>query len=514
MKKIYNNIILGFLILLLFSCYKDKSNTTFKALDAFSIDGVKSNYTTSFIAYRDTLKIEPIIISEKKDRTFEYFWVSYTNNEESLDTIGREKNLTYPLNVEPRTYHLVFSVKDTKTGNFAFKHIEFLVETSTSSGWYILKDKGGFTSLDLFSENGILKDMGRPLAGNAGQIYYTTDFNYFDPKTEKRDKHTICIIPMSSNDMAVIRLSDFKELDKFNELFYSVPPTIKPTFWFEGNQNGYLVNNNKAHWIDRNDWWNPGKFGESLEWTGNDKYSLSRYFIYPIVGFNYSILVFDEEQSTFLYLYKNKMLSYKDEGYTYPYKNLNSDLLYMGYKKGNSGNIGIAILKVRSGPHKDRIILTRLDMVAASYLYDWWNNIYAGGINPVSKMDTLSTTLNVANAELYTISKQADFLYYTKDNKIGYYDFLNEKEHDNIYSLPSGEKITYIYHYYRVSSWSGKIYMNKLVVASSLANGNYKVYLFDLLAGIPQSNPKILKGKGKVADVLYVKEMNFYNNRR
>jgi hypothetical protein len=534
MKTTYNNIILGFLILLMFSCYKDKSNTTFEKLDKFNIDGIKDKYD-NILAF-STLKIEPIIVSEKKDRNFEYFWICYdiTKNEQ-LDTISKEKNLKYHVNLGPGTYDIMFSVKNTKTGNFAFKKTQIIVETKTTSGWYILKDKEGFTQLDLFNEIGTMIDMGRILKGNAVQIAYTKKFNYFDPKTGKRDKITTCIIPMSSNDMSVIRLSDFKELSKFNELFYSAPTTVKPYFWIETSETEYLegrayfVNNNKIHQIDRYNPYNPGKFGPSLKIENNDNYSLSKHFVFPknINPFSVvnNLLVFDEIQSTFYFLSENKIKSFKEEGKNssqtyYPNKNLNSDLLYMGCKQGpnESGSRVIALLKIRSGLHKNKLILTHLDMDLTTgggfpyYSSYGTNDSEEEGVNPVYKMDTLSTTLKLATAELYTINKEYDILYYTKDNKISYYDFATKQEKE-IKSLASGEKITYIHHYYKYDGWDG-VLMSKLVVASH-DNENYKVYLFDLLAGgIPQSNPKIMKGKGKVADVLYVKEMDFYNNRR
>lgn len=42
------------------------------------------------------------------------------------------------------------------------------------------------------------------------------------------------------------------------------------------------------------------------------------------------------------------------------------------------------------------------------------------------------------------------------------------------------------------------------IVVATYDENNYKVYLFNVQAGNLQSNPEVLKGTGKVGDVVYV----------
>ena len=67
----------------------------------------------------------------------------------------------------------------------------------------------------------------------------------------------------------------------------------------------------------------------------------------------------------------------------------------------------------------------------------------------------------------------------------------------------NGEEITFIAHV-KTPIAVGK---NKLIIATYLS-GNYKVYLFDLLSGLPDGEPQVLKGEGRVTDVFH---QSFYN---
>jgi hypothetical protein len=502
----------------MFSCYKDKSNTTLKKLDKFSVDGIKDKYN-NFVAYRDTLKIKPIIIFEKKNKEFKYFWILFDGKNQKLDTISKEKDLNFPVNLKPTDYHLTFSVQDVETGIFVFKETGFTVETKTSSGLYVLKDKDGFTYLDLFSEMGTMNDIGRTLEGSAVRIAYTANFNYLNTETGEREKRARCIIPISTKDISMIRVSDFKELSKFNGLFYDPPSICKPSIWIENGRGYgdriYFVNKNKIHSINIAGYRNMGKFGLSSEYYENDDYSLSKYFIHSKNVGDYgeeAILLFDETSSSFCYPFEDKLRSFKEEEEEegkYPYENLNSDILYAGEMKV-ADKKGIALLKIRSGIHKDKLIVTHLDIEKCLFYYDDWEGTYVGGINPVLSMDTLSSDHEIAAADLYAANKEYNLFYYAKDNKISCYD-LNTKEIKEIYSLAGGEKITYMFHYYIANDWGDEV-MNKFVIATH-ANENYKVYVFDKMrAGAPEGKPKIMKGKGRVADVLYVKQQSFYKN--
>jgi hypothetical protein len=502
MKTIYINIILGFLILLMASCYKDKSNTTISELNKVSIEGIENEYKV--IAIRDVLKINPIINS-KEDKEFEYFWAYYGFDSHGtitskFDTINHEKNLEFPMNIAPGNYQFVFSVKDTETGISVFKFADISVETVTSRGWYILKDKAGYTDLDLFTEEGVLTNIiskannGRSLLGNARQIGFTGKYNYVNPETKKLTRNVRCIVPMSDSDMSMLRISDSKELNSFEGMFYVVSEECKPNFWTTSTSGMYYTNKGKSYSIYGMSL-NTGKFA-GVKIADYD-YSLSNFFIssYPFLK---GPTVFDEVQSTFYALdMGSTLIPYLDDGRDnslkyYPTKNLNADLLYMDYQEGGHKSIGTGIALLRKRDNSD-ILLAQLEM---------FSNYWGGGYkNPIFEMDTISSDRPIASADKYAMNKNFDLLYYTKANTISYYNIIT-KEEKVIYTLDTGEEITYIHHS-KYNEGNAQYDFDKLVVAS-YSGGNYKIYLFDMLAGKPKDNPVIMEGEGRVGHAIYI----------
>jgi hypothetical protein len=508
------------------SCYKDKSNTVISETNQISINEFNDeNY--KLIAFKDTLKIIPVINSMHND--LEYFWGYYNKvnafdgTGTALDTISYEKNLNYPIELTPGTYKLVFCVKNAETGVSIYKYANFSVETRTSRGWFILKNKDGFSDLDLFNETGILTNIisrvnnGRNLKGKGLRIGFTSRYSYLNPKTLKIESKIRCIVPMTESDVSVIRISDIEELNNHEGLFYSTPGASKPTFFIDSYFALLYANNGKSYFIPNPGNKHSGKFGS--EHLTNHEYSLSKYFLAGNAPYYLEYpTVFDEVESSFyqlgtqalkLYSYKTQYSFFVHAPIPYSTKNLNSYLLYMGSKKGGVGRtpkgLGIALLKKRSTP--DTLLLAHLN-VASNFRYAF----FSFRKNPLFRMDTIPSNSKLATANLYALSKDFNLLYYTKDNKISYYD-IESKQDEAIYSLAADEEITYIRHSkYNVDIQVDDDYnFDKLVIAS-YSGGRYKVYLFDILAGKPKGNPIIMEGEGRVADVIYISpQLEYYN---
>ena len=94
------------------------------------------------------------------------------------------------------------------------------------------------------------------------------------------------------------------------------------------------------------------------------------------------------------------------------------------------------------------------------------------------------------------------YIYFTKGHELWRLDVSLRVETKVDYNF-NGEEITFIAHV-KTPIAVGK---NKLIIATYLS-GNYKVYLFDLLSGLPDGEPQVLKGEGRVTDVFH---QSFYN---
>jgi hypothetical protein len=519
--------ILGCLILLMFSCYKDNSSGLLKKSSQLIIKNIEAEYNL-VVGEKDhlKLKINPnISFKDKykkfKDSEFKYYWTYYGErmNKSEADTIGKEKQLDYKASdLKSGNFKLVFIIKNIKTGISVFKETKLSVETIKLRGWYILKDQNGYTDLDLYTNgksliSDIIRKSGEtPLKGNAVRIGFTAHYAYLDmneSEINKREKIRIrCLIPMSTNDVAVLQIEDTKKLANHKDLFYLAPEVIKPAFWISKHRNISYANDGKLYRMTSDSPFS--RVGFAITNAEGSDYFLSKYFIQP--QGTVPLTVFDTIQSSFYFFdsdyNKNELVSCNKS--KYPTKKLNSYLLYMSYqtkKIPNSdfppyfrGEVGTGIALLKKKDSGGLLSLAYLNFFAGMW---YWYADPSAAPPFIYKQETLSTGLDLAKADLYAINRTKDFLYYTKDNKISYYDMQNKTE-TLIHSLDAGEKITYIHHSLYKEKDTHAYDFDYLVVASH-SNGNYKVYLFEILSnGKLKDNPIIIEGKGKVAHVLYV----------
>ena len=119
-KKI--SYILTLLVLVVFasSCYDDKGNYDYVEISKVTTTGLEESY--SKIAFQDVLHIEPTVTSDRAGDEFEYLWTlnltkgSGTTSQIikiELDTIGYERVLDFPVNVNQGYYDLTLPVSYT-----------------------------------------------------------------------------------------------------------------------------------------------------------------------------------------------------------------------------------------------------------------------------------------------------------------------------------------------------------------------------------------------------------------
>ncbi|MNT56017.1 hypothetical protein D3C72_1932950 [compost metagenome] len=150
MKKI-NIYILLLGCLSILACSKDKSNYDYSEAEHIEIEGIEAKYAV--ISLKDTLKISPTAKSNK-DGELEYRWGFYETNvqgrSEPLDTIARSQNLRYFITEDAKDWIAVCIVKNKKTGYSQYKTATVTVSTQFTRGWYVLKDDGNNSDLDLY----------------------------------------------------------------------------------------------------------------------------------------------------------------------------------------------------------------------------------------------------------------------------------------------------------------------------------------------------------------------------
>lgn len=492
------------LVLLLTSCYKDKTTDVSAEYGQVTIENIQEKYKV--VAFADEINLKPEI-KNAEGKELSYLWgkfmlVTADPDEYKLDTLGMEKNLDLKINFKPGTYKLVLIVKDLKTEIETINSSELVVESMSSRGWYVLKSQNGKSDLDIFNEHGkgenvYSENAGEKLDGEAVQIGFNDRANWFDPEKNELNRMIRVVYLLTDKDIARMRMSDAKVLDKFKDIFYGPYADPKPQAWTINGYGDFLVTNNKAHGVFI--YGNSGKFG--YEYRTEYDYSLAPHILPPNNPQNNPI-VYDNLKGTFYglhYFSTSYLTPFTDEGNDttktyYPHKNLNADNLFMDYKFGGykDDGDGIALLKTRDAVK--RLVIARLELYAAGY--------FGQNKNPVYALDTIPQGMEIENAKHYAVNKRLNLLYYSNANKLSAFNLSSQAE-EVIHNFTTGEEITHIHHRVHDEPDAEEYSFDKLVVAT-YDGTNYKVYLFDMLAGKPKPNPIIYEGEGKVGHVYYI----------
>ena len=107
-------------VLTLSSCVEDEGNNTMNAINEARIEGIEGQYykVTNLETLEIPVKVTGTLSGDKSDQfTYEWFLCNNALNESyhRHQTISREKDLSFPVNVVPGEYRLFFRVKDKTT---------------------------------------------------------------------------------------------------------------------------------------------------------------------------------------------------------------------------------------------------------------------------------------------------------------------------------------------------------------------------------------------------------------
>ncbi len=151
MKK--NHILLLLALFFMAACSKDEGNYDYQAINELDIQDIKTEYLLR--TGIDTLKIKPKIAgtldpSVAPDR-YRYLWIVRLSTF-VYDTVGREKDLTYPIKLNPIPYDLFYRVLDKETGVTWAANVKLNISTPFSKGILIMgEDTEGYAEAEMLS---------------------------------------------------------------------------------------------------------------------------------------------------------------------------------------------------------------------------------------------------------------------------------------------------------------------------------------------------------------------------
>lgn len=468
--------------LLFVSCYKDKGNYDYNP-DKMSITNFNSNYTG--LTTKEFV-IKPTVFPENDN--YEYTWGVYMQmsyiGPSKLDTIAVTKDLNWVCDIPAGTYMLVYTIHNTKTDVRKTEFATLSVRSVNSRGWYILKDKDGYTDFDMFHEDITIRDWialnnnGKKLKGEAVSVAYSMAYQQ-TPGT-----WISVIMPVSTQDMSIFDISSGLVIRDIDNLFYEKPEILNFQNCCSSAQEFTIFNDGKISTVDLRN----GKFG--LPQIGD--FDLSPQRAYANRG---AFIVFDNKSKSFIYPNGANLVLFPDEQWGEPGPlsptKMNADLLFT--QKFSAKNYTTYALMKMIG--KEQGMILSLALGAGPY------------VNPIMEVSTLPDENGngklIWKGSKWAANLENEIIYFEYDNKIYSFNIISHEERVELV-LESGEKVTYMENIIRNESTGTEVLgVNNFVIATT-KDGKYKVYRHTISAGRLSEKPikPIFSGEGKVAKVL------------
>lgn len=499
MKK-NSYIALLFCILLgVSACYNEEGNYDYTEIQEIGISGIAESYTR--IALQDTLRITPEVSIENNNEPFTYLWtirsVSAANTDMG-DTIGKDKALVYPVNLKQGIYDIALQVTDYRNLEKIFR-TQLLVETQFSRGFFVLKETENHTELDLHLpdqnviSNLLEKSSGHVMEGKPNSLGFKYDYYYINPETAAYELTNILTV-CTEKDALILKAEDMSVIYNHETMFVGEIPADEPLYIFCHPQGlGYISNEGYYQSYQLPPYSKgSGRFGIPLAIEENCQPDIHTV----INGTTKTVYFYDRLNQRLLcdswaYLY-----SFEETGYhgSQPSPNhIPYQLKYLGRNEEGGISRGYAVFKEQTGKH----YIYELDFDLMKY-YD--------SSNPIISVKEVPSTSEFNAASHYAINERgAKFIYFTANAKLYLYDIeLNTSRPLSFDGLPADEEITYLSNRFWTQEDDAENNFNYLAIGTH-KNGNYKIYLYNMLGGTPQGQPRqILKGQGKAVMMQYM----------
>ncbi|UKJ08566.1 PKD-like family lipoprotein [Solitalea lacus] len=501
MKKIYT-IAGAAMALLAISCSKDLGNYDFNPKEVISIEGVANSYTV--ISGSEKITIDPTLSSTYGSSKFDCFWGIYESNVtgfniQKLDTLSKTKTLDYFVTQKPSDWTLVFCAKNKETGFAQYKRIPLKVTTPSAGGWYVLKDDGSQSDIDLFKtptsimpaskqENIFSLYNGKKMEGKATFLNYIVDYKSFESGVLAATK---TLFAGTDKDLSAVSIYSFKEIRNLGGMFYDKPSLMVPGFLMypsPSNTDYFLLNNGQLHGLSAIVA-NTGLFGgRKLADAANTPYKLSKY---STTGPSSTAFFFDDLSSSFFSgtALANTLTPMVDIGPSQgkpqtamSAKNNNKRLLFMDGSYAYFQDKTNANMK----------ILSSLTLNASAFKM----------VN-----DTVKTTDKIFNATNFALLQPGDenMIYFANGNEVWSRNLTNKQEIRQ-FIVPADEVITFIKHRKFTGTGIDAPYSYNYVMIGTKIGGNYKVRMFKKSSGNLNTAPEFtLDGTGSVGDVYFLR---------
>lgn len=465
-------------------CIDDRGNYDYipsNEVFPVKITGLDTNYECLI---GDIIRATPTVTGIEGEKDLKYTWFVYERGValSKEDTICHTKDLEWVVNRDVNLYYLMFEVRDTVRELFVKKTLDLTVNTTYSTGWFVLEDDGTNTELDVVMPNGKTTEnlmttfgSGR-MEGKARKIVYKArhpqEIENVDGTVEKEYRKAFTVI--SEKDMRVYDAQNMSVLKYKNDCFYEMPTSLKPLNIATESNSDEVNIDGKFYLMSSG---NIGKFGYPLIGIdGTDNYSIFEDGIL----YSQHCYLWDKVSKSFVYAYMNNssmtLLNEAGDGEANygPVSNTGCTMKrfcfrnYM-YKYGSVPSTWTAYALWLNGEGKYEIL--DLSFVATNY--------------PIKNKYSLPTGSSLPDADVLGVHQTETKIFFAKGNQLYEHNVNSKTDIESrerlIYSFPGGEEISCIRHLV-VDAKSAGEKMNRLVVLTNSESG-WKLYGFEFING-------------------------------
>ena len=476
---------------LLGSCFSDNGNYDYQPPINIRVTGVNEAYTVNPTG--DKLQIAPKIYPE--NRQYDCFWMvipAAASWNEQADTISRQRDLDYNVNLNVGNYKLRLCAKDRATGVFAYEQYDLYVTTDMDTGWWVLKSESDSADIDFFSEtkakpNIVHAANGHHLQGAAQNLYFTINYWNFNTAT-LRDTRVNAVFVASNKDLAVLDYFTGKIIRGYEELFVEEPARREVRDMFAGPSDVHVY------------------VGDNVYTLFNSRYDVYKQFVLKTLGdYNLSPIHHSGRALPLLFNTKNSSLCsvsrtspainyFVDGNGPLSPKNMNMDLVFMGGRTTAAYNEGDEALAIVKRKDTGKFLLLTLN-----------GKPNGMDLNPIRKSEELDGSLNVLQATHRALNQNNRIIYFAKDNRLYACNLDNNTETAQGISWNSGEQVTYMEFLKYAPYGLDSTWFDYLAIATT-QNGHYKLYLHPVPAGNVKPAVKVLEGKGEVKRACFMSQ--------
>lgn len=260
--------------LFLASCYEDKGNYDYHALDKVTIDTVGSGVQPEYAIMRfDTLELNPDVVfngqraSEGANVPLDYQWTIYSAVSGSganavIDTIGNERTLKAVINRTGGNYYVQLVVTNRNDNIRQFLRIPVSVSEVFDGGWMVFYERNDVPGT---SDLALIYNPWTKLHANYNR-YYTNVYETTNG-TPLEGKPIRCLdiaVSLASGNnyvglctdrtLAGVSENGIEKAVSFGDFFHNAPSTVAPTWYGEhgagvmsGQNSEIVINDNKVY---------------------------------------------------------------------------------------------------------------------------------------------------------------------------------------------------------------------------------------------------------------------------